>query len=64
MAEYLPNIGNETVQEAQRVPSMDEQRDTSRHVANKMKIKRGEAVILKAAREKQLITYNRTPIKL
>ena len=40
MAEYLPNIRNETVHEAQRVPSKDEQRDTSRHVANKMKIKR------------------------
>ena len=53
------------VQETQRVPTkMDAKRPTPRHIIIKMlKIKDKER-ILKAAREKQLVTYREVPIRL
>ena len=65
MKENFPNLVKEIdmqVQEAQRVPNkMDANRPTLRHIIIKMPkvaIKR----ILKAAREKQLVTYMGVPI--
>ena len=66
MAEYFPNLKKETgiqVQEAQRVPNkMNPNRLIARHIIIKMaKVKER---ILKAAREKQRISYQGTPIRL
>ena len=68
MKESLPNLMRKIdmqVQEAQRDPvMMDAQRPTARHIVIKMpKIKHKER-ILKAAREKQTITYTEIPINL
>ena len=69
MKENFPNLAKEIdfqeVQEAQRVPNkMDAKRPTLRHIIIKMlKIKDKER-ILKAATEKQLITYKGVPIRL
>ena len=53
------------VQQAQRVPNKrDPKRTTPRHIIIKMpKVKEKER-ILKAAREKQLVTYKGIPIRL
>ena len=68
MKENFPNLVKEIdmqVQEAQRVPNkMDAKRSTPRHIIIKMpKVKDNER-ILKAAKEKQLVTYRRIPIRL
>ena len=68
IVEIVPNMGKEIVtqvQEAQRVPSrINPRRNTSRHILIRLtKIKFKEKV-LKAAREKQKITYKGNPIKL
>ena len=64
IVENFPNMGKEIVnqvQEAQRVPY---RRNTPRHILIKLsKIKHKEK-ILKAAREKQQITYKGIPIRL
>ena len=53
------------VQEAQRVPNkMDEKRPTPRHNIIKMPKVKDKERILKAAREKQLVTYRGIPIIL
>ena len=53
------------VQEAQRVPNkMDAKRPTSRHIILKMPKVKDKERILKAAREKQLVTYRAVPIRL
>ena len=53
------------VQEAQRVPSkMDVKRPTPRHIIIKMPKFKDKERILKAAREKHLVTYMGVPIKL
>ena len=53
------------VQEAQRVPNkMDAKRPTPRHLIIKMPKIKDKERILKAAREKQLVTYRRVPIRL
>ena len=44
------------VQEAQRVPNMDAKRPTPRHIIKLPKVNDKER-ILKAAREKMLVTY-------
>ena len=64
----FPNTGKEIatqVQEAQRVPGrINPRRNTPRHMVIKLiKIKDKEK-LLKATREKQQITYKRTPIRL
>ena len=56
-----PNLVKETdmhVQEAQRVPNkMDAKRPTPRHIIIKMPKVKDKETILKAAREKQIISY-------
>ena len=53
------------VQEAQRVPNkIDAKRPTPRHTIIKMTKIKDKERILKAAREKQLVTYSEVPIRL
>ena len=66
MKENFPNLEEQIdlqVQEAQRVPfKMDAKKPTPRHIIIKMpKVKER---ILKAAREKQRVTYRGVPIRL
>ena len=68
MKENFPNLVKEIdmqVQEAQRVPNkMDAKRPTSRHIIIKMPKVKVKERILKAAREKKLVTYRGGPIRL
>ena len=53
------------VQEAQRVPNkMDTKRPTPRQIIIKMTKVKDKERILKAGREKQLVTYKGVPIRL
>ena len=53
------------VQDVQRVPSkLDQKRPTLRHIIIKMTRLRDRERILKATREKQVVTYKGTPIRL
>ena len=53
------------VQEAQRVPNrLDPKRTTARHIIIKMPKFRDKDRILKAAREKQIVTCKVVPIRL
>ena len=53
------------VQEAQRVPSkLDPKKTTPRHILSKMPKVKDKEKILKAAREKQSVTYKGVPIRL
>ena len=53
------------VQEAKRVPNkMDVKRSTPKHIIIKRSKVKDKERILKAAREKQLVTYRRVPMKL
>ena len=53
------------VQEAQRVPNkMDAKKPTPRHIVIRMPKVNDKERILKAAREKQLVTYRGVPISL
>ena len=65
MKENFPNLVKETdveVQEAQRIPNkMDPKGTTPRHIIKMPKVKDKER-ILKAAREKQRVTYKGVPI--
>ena len=69
MKENFPNLAKETdlqeVQEAQRVPKkLDPRKNTPRHIIIALaKIKHKER-ILKAAREKAIVTYKGVPIRL
>ena len=68
MKENFPNLTKEIdfqeVQEAQRVPKkLDPRRNTPRHIITLAKIKQKER-ILKAAREKDTVTYKGVPIRL
>ena len=67
MKENFANLVKEIdmqVQEAQRVPNkMDTKRPTPRHILIKMPKGKDER-ILKAAKEKQLLTYRGVPIRL
>ena len=52
-------------QEAQRVPNkVDTKRSTPRHIIIKMPKVKDKERILKAAREKQVVTYRGVPIRL
>ena len=54
-----------TVQEAQRVPyRINPRRNSSRHILIKLTDTKHKERILKAAREKQQVTYKRNPIQL
>ena len=61
IVENFPNMGKETVnqvQEAQRIPyRIKPRRNTSRHVLIKLTEIKQKERILKAAREKQQVTY-------
>ena len=69
MKENYSNLAKETdfqeVQEAQRVPKkLDPKRNTPRHIIIKLpKIKNKER-LLRAAREKETVTYKAVPIRL
>ena len=67
MTENFPKMVKEIdiqVQEAQRVPNkMDTKRPTPKHIIKMPKVEDKER-ILKAAREKQLVTYMGVPIKM
>ena len=64
----FPNVVKETdiqVHEVHRVPNkMNPKRPTPRHITIKMPNVKYKERILKAAREKQLITYKGVPIRL
>ena len=68
MKENFPNLVKEIdmqVQEAQRVPNkMDAKRPTPRHIIIKMPKVKDKERILKAAREKKLVTYKGVLIRL
>ena len=65
----LPQSGKEIdfqeVKEAQRVPKkLDSRRNTSRHIIITLPKSKGKERILKAAREKETVTYQGVPIRL
>ena len=65
MAENVSNIGKETdirVQAAQRIPNTMNLKRDSRHITINMS--KSKEKILKAAKQKQLLAYNGTPIRL
>ena len=68
MVKNFPDMGKEIatqVQEAQRVPyRIKPRRNTQRHILIKLTKIKFKEKILKAAREKQQITYKRIPIRL
>ena len=69
MKENFPNLAKEIdfqeVQEAQRVPKkLDPKRNTPRHIIIKLPKIKDKKKILKAAREKETVTYKGVPIRL
>ena len=68
MKENFPNLVKEIdiqVQKAQRVPNkLDPKWTTPRHIIIKMPKVKDKKRILKAAREKKLVTYKGVPIRL
>ena len=69
MKENFPNLAKETdfqeVQEAQRVPKkLDTRKHTLRHIIITLPKIKGKERILKAAREKETVTYKGVPIRL
>ena len=69
MNENFPNLVKEIdfqeVQEAQRVPKkLDPRRNTPRHIIITLPKIKDQERILKAAREKETVTYKRVPIRL
>ena len=69
MKESFPNLVKEIdfqeVQEAQRVPKkLDPKKNTPRHIIINLPKIKGKERILKAATEKERVTYKGVPIKL
>ena len=68
MTENFPNLVKKIdiqVQKTQRVPNkMKPKRSTPRYIIVKMPNIKDKKRLLKAAREKELITYNKSPIRL
>ena len=69
MKENFPNLAKEIdfqeVQETQRVPKkLDPRRKTPRHIIIKLPKIKDKETILKAAREKETVTYRGVPIGL
>ena len=67
--ENFPNLAKEIdfqeIQEAQRVPNkLDPRKHTPRHIIIKLSKIKDEERIIKAAREKQRVTYKGVPIRL
>ena len=68
MKENFPNLVKEIdiqVRKAHRVPNkMDTKRTTPRHIIIKMPKVKDKERILKAAKEKQIVTYKGVPIRV
>ena len=69
MKENFPNLAKEIdfqeVQEAQRVPKkLDLRKHTPRHIIITLPKMKDKERILKAAREKETVTYKEVPIRL
>ena len=69
MKENFPNLEKkidfQELQEAQRVPKkMDPKRNTPRHIIINLPKIKDKVRILKAAREKETVTYKGVPIRL
>ena len=68
MKENFPNLAKEIdmeVQEAQRIPKkLDSKRNTPRHTIIQLSKIKNKERILKAAREKETVTYKGVPIRL
>ena len=69
MKENFPNLAKEIdfqeIQEAQRVPKkLNSKRNTQRHIIIKLPMIKDKERILKAAREKETVTYKGVPIRL
>ena len=69
MKENLANLAQkidfQEVQEAQRVPKkLDPRRNTSRHIIITLPKIKDKERILKAAREKETLTYKGVPLRL
>ena len=69
MKENFPNVAKEIdfqeVQEAQRVPKkLDPRRNTPRHIIITLPMIKEKERILRAAREKETVTYKGVPIRL
>ena len=68
MKEYFPNLVKEIdiqFPEAQRVPKkLDPKRNTARHIIITLAKIQDKERILKAAREKETVTYKGIPIRL
>ena len=69
MKENFPNLAKEIhfqeVQEAHRVPKkLDPRKHTPRHIINKLPKIKDKERILKAAKEKEIVTYKGVPIRL
>ena len=69
MKENFPNlakeIGFQEVQEAQRVPkNLDPRQHTPKHIIITLAKIKDEERFLKAAREKEIVTYKGVPIRL
>ena len=67
--ENFPNLAKEIdfqeAQEAQKVPKkLDPRKDTPQHIVIKLTKIKGKERILKAAREKEAVTYKGVPIRL
>ena len=61
----VKEIDSQEVQEAQRVPKkLDLRRNTPRHIVIKLPKIKDKQRILKAAREKETVTYKGVPIRL
>ena len=62
----FPNLAKEIfLQEAERVPrKLDPRKHTPRHIINTLPKIKDKERILKAAREKETVTYEGVPIKL
>ena len=66
MKENFPNVAKEIdFQEAQRVPKkLDPKRNTPKHIIITLPKMKDKERILKAAREKQTVTYKSFPVRL
>ena len=69
MKENFPNLAKEMdfqeIQESQRVPKMlDPRKNTPRHIIITLLKTKDKERILKAAREKDTVTYKGVPIRL
>ena len=61
----MKEIDFQEVQEAQRIPKkLDPKRNTPRHIIIKLPKIKDKERILKAAREKETVTYKGVPIRL